>query len=60
MWVRKSLVSLTDLLEAVLGLGVVWVLVWVVDNSELAICLLDFGLGGVLLDAEDLVIVLAF
>lgn len=58
--IRKRLVCLTNLLETVLGVLIVWVLVWVVHNGELAVCFLDFGLGGVLLDAEDLVVVLAF
>jgi len=56
--IREHGVCLADLLEALLGPGVPWVLVWMVLASEGAVRLLEVGVGGVPADAEDRVIVL--
>ena len=56
--VAEDVVGLGDLLEALLGLGVALVGVRVELAGELPVRLLDLGVGGVLGDAEDLVVVL--
>ena len=57
--IAEGLVRLADLLEAVGRFRAVGVLVRVVHDGELAVGLLDLGLARVLVEAEDLVVVLA-
>ena len=53
--IRKNGVGLGNLLEAALGLGVAFVGVGVILLSQLSIGALDFVLGRLFVDAEDLV-----
>jgi hypothetical protein len=57
--IREQVVGLADLLEARLRLGVIGVAVGVVRARKLAIGLLDLSGGGLLVDAEDGVWILA-
>jgi hypothetical protein len=58
LWVGEYFVGFVDLLEALLGLGVVWVYVGVVLPGQATECLLDLLFIGLFVHAQDLVIVL--
>lgn len=58
--VTQRLVSLSDILESLRSAFVVRIFVGVMYNRQLAICLFDLIIRGILLHSKDLVVVLAF